>query len=94
MPRMIFYLAVSLILAAMLNRAAAEQPSGGNFRITQSVVAGGGGKSSGGNYVATGTAGQPEAQGLSSGGAYRLAPGFWSALPNDLIFQDTFEEQR
>ncbi|MGE0886858.1 MAG: Ig domain-containing protein [Blastocatellales bacterium] len=51
--------------------------SGGNYNITQSVIAGGGAESAGGNYSETGTVGE-STTGESSGGNYSLSGGFWN----------------
>jgi hypothetical protein len=58
--------------------------SGGNFAVTQSVIASGGGQdSSGAGFTVDGTIGQPAAGTRSSGGTFRLRGGFWAfqALP-------------
>lgn len=65
--------------------------SGGEFEISRSALAGGGGRSSGGQFVIEGTAGQAEAAGALSGGRFVLTPGFWGVAGSDLIFQDAFE---
>ncbi|HNG34733.1 MAG TPA: putative Ig domain-containing protein, partial [Blastocatellia bacterium] len=58
--------------------ATAMEPAqaGGSFNITQSVVAGGGERSTGGSFDQTGTAGQ-SALGEASGGAFSVSGGFW-----------------
>ena len=48
--------------------------------ISRFVVAGGGGRSSSSSYIVQGTAGQPAA-GLMSSGGRRLASGFWVGRP-------------
>ncbi len=50
--------------------------SAGSYEIVWSTIDGGGGQSSGGQYVLTGTIGQPDAA-YSSGGDYELLGGFW-----------------
>ena len=52
--------------------------SGGNFEIKPSVIAGGGGTSINGNMQLDGTIGQ-SVLGLSSGGVYSVAGGFWQS---------------
>jgi hypothetical protein len=47
-----------------------------DYKITWSTIDGGGGRSAGGQYVLTGTIGQPDAE-YSSGGNYELLGGFW-----------------
>lgn len=74
-------LILSILMATCFFASVAAAQSGGNYAITQSVIAGGGGSSSGSTYSVTGTAGQPAAGTLSSGGNYSLAGGFWSAAP-------------
>ena len=56
--------------------------SGGNFTVTQSVIAGGGNASSGNGFSVTGTIGQSAAGTTSSGGAFSLSGGFWTAPSN------------
>lgn len=60
---------------ALLTGVAAQ--SGGNFTITESVVANGGGASSGPGFSVSGTAGQSAAGLSSSGGAFTVYSGFW-----------------
>jgi len=50
------------------------------YEINWWTVDGGGGVSQGGDYVLSGTAGQPDA-GVLSGGDYTLNGGFWGAIP-------------
>ena len=53
--------------------------SGGNFAVTQSVIASGGGQdSAGGAFSVDGTIGQPVAGGPSSGEAFAVTSGFWA----------------
>ncbi len=59
--------------------------SGGDYEISWSTIDGGGGTSSGGNYIVTGTIGQPDA-GEMSGDSYELLGGFWPGGP--LCFVD------
>jgi hypothetical protein len=54
--------------------------SNGDYQIVWSTIDGGGGQSSGGQYVLTGTIGQPDA-GYSEGGYYELLGGFWPGGP-------------
>jgi len=60
----------------------------GDYQIVWSTINGGGGQSSGGQYVLTGTVGQPDA-GYSEGGNYELLGGFWPGGPLCLV---DFEE--
>jgi hypothetical protein len=71
--------ALALLLAAGLSAA-----QGPDHAIPRWTVDAGGGRLAGGDYVLTGTAGQPEAGVLMEGGDYGLAGGFWgggSAAP-------------
>jgi hypothetical protein len=54
--------------------------SGGGYDLSWHTIAGGGGTSSGGNYTAASTIGQPAA-GHSSGGTFEVSSGFWAAFP-------------
>jgi hypothetical protein len=67
-----------LCLTLNLIAASAQTMSGGNYKITSSVHAGGGGTSTGsGNKVIEGTAGQTAAGGPTSGSAFSHDAGFW-----------------
>ena len=52
----------------------------GDYKIVWSTIDGGGGRSSGGQYVLTGTIGQPDAA-YSSSGNYQVLGGFWPGGP-------------
>ena len=79
-------LILSILLATCLFSSVAAAQTGGNYTITQSVIAGGGGTSSSGNtFSVTGTAGQAAAGAVSSGGDFSLAGGFWTAAPAGTI---------
>jgi len=52
--------------------------TGGDYTITQSVIATGGGTSSGGNFTVESTNGQPLAGGLISNPPFNLFSGFWT----------------
>ncbi|MFL6231105.1 MAG: hypothetical protein ACJ741_20195 [Pyrinomonadaceae bacterium] len=62
--------------------APAQVSGGGNYAVTQSVVAGGGGASAGGSYALTGTIAQHDAA-TSAAGAFTLEGGFWHALDSE-----------
>jgi len=83
---------ISLLLAASLP---AGQPAGGNFVLLKSTIDGGGGSATGGNFVLTGTVGQPDTGAQpASGGEHALAGGFWAQIGSvvtELIFADGFE---
>jgi hypothetical protein len=51
-----------------------------DYKIIWSTIDGGGGTSAGGQYVLTGTIGQPDT-GYSEGGQYELLGGFWPGGP-------------
>jgi hypothetical protein len=57
----------------------------GDYQLVWSTIDGGGGRSAGGQYVLTGTIGQPDA-GYSAAGKYELLGGFWPGGP--LCFVD------
>src|SRR5436190_1553497 len=76
-------------LLTMVNVGAFSQSSGGNFKIANSVVAGGGcgpngsggcGPSSGGNLSLYGTVAEPGAADRSDQSPYSWASGFWYTL--------------
>jgi hypothetical protein len=56
-----------------------------DYSISWHTIDGGGGTSSGGQYIVTGTIGQPDAA-SSAGGQYELLGGFWPGGP--LCFVD------
>ncbi|MGA2751943.1 MAG: hypothetical protein ABSG59_24535 [Verrucomicrobiota bacterium] len=70
--------AIILAGAALLSPAVLRAQST-NYSIGWYTIGGGGGASSGGNYVLTGTVGQP-ATATMSGGGYSLTGGFWSII--------------
>ena len=55
--------------------------TGGDFTITQSVIASGGGASAGGAFIVESTNGQPLAGGLISNPPFDLFSGFWTPEP-------------
>lgn len=67
--------------AALLAAAAQAQP----YDLSWNTIDGGGAQSSGGIYVLTGTAGQPDA-GSALAGVYKLASGFWSVFVPDTCY--------
>ena len=69
-----------LILNFILSVSIAAQSSGGQFAITQSVIANGGGNSSGGNFGVTGTTAQTNVGENPSGGNFNLRGGFWQTF--------------
>ena len=65
-----------------------SRPDGGNYILSPAAIGYGGGRSTGVQYVLTGTIGQPDA-GQSEGGEYKLLGGFWPGGP--LCFVDLEE---
>jgi hypothetical protein len=63
--------------------------SNGQYDISWHTIDGGGGTSAGGQYVLTGTIGQPDAA-WSSGGNYELLGGFWAGGPLCIVSFDDF----
>ena len=60
----------------------------GDYQIVWSTIDGGGGQSSGGQYIVTGTIGQPDAA-YSASGNYELLGGFWPGAPMCFVdFED------
>lgn len=75
----LYELCLVVFLSVLFSSLLAAQ-TGGQFAITQSVVAGGGANSSGGNFGVVGTAGQPSAGTTSTGGNFGVTGGFWQAF--------------
>lgn len=69
-------LAISVLLVAVSGVGDAAGP----YEIPWYTIDGGGGQSSGGQYVLTGTIGQPDAA-WSRAGNYELLGGFWPGGP-------------
>ncbi len=65
------------LAAALLAVSVVLAQSGGGYDLSWWTVDGGGGAVSGGGYVLTGTAGQPDAGAALTGGGYTLTGGFW-----------------
>lgn len=75
-------------LTVMLSALVFVSVAYGDYQIVWSTIDGGGGTSSGGQYVLTGTIGQPDTE-YSSGGNYELLGGFWPGGPLCLVdFED------
>ena len=68
---------MAAILSILFLSALTTAQSGGQFAITQSVVANGGASSSGGNFGVTGTVAQTSVGTGLSGGSFGLHGGFW-----------------
>jgi hypothetical protein len=86
-------LAIAILTVLLTSGLVFAQPSGGAFVISKSTIDNGGGVSAGGDFVLTGTIGQPDANAqISSGDGYQLAGGFWTRLLDaNLLFKDSFE---
>jgi hypothetical protein len=56
-----------------------------NYDLTWWTIDNGGGTSTGGNYILSGTLGQPDA-GVLSGGTYSLIGGFWAIDAQRFIY--------
>jgi hypothetical protein len=67
---------VAMIAIALTNMATADDLS-----VDWYTVDGGGGTSTGGDYVLSGTVGQPDAGMVATGGDFTLAGGFWPGGP-------------
>ncbi|MHC4476855.1 MAG: dockerin type I repeat-containing protein [Planctomycetota bacterium] len=70
----------TLCLVGLLTVVPAFGQAGGDYGLTWSTIDGGGGQSTGGQYVLTGTIGQPDAA-YSAGGPYEVFGGFWAYKP-------------
>ncbi|MCY7347464.1 MAG: carboxypeptidase-like regulatory domain-containing protein, partial [Pyrinomonadaceae bacterium] len=76
MKNRIGFFLIVIFCAAPFSAAA---QSGGDYTVTQSVIASGGGSNSaGGAFRVDGTIGQPTAGTNSAGGAFNLRGGFWA----------------
>ena len=76
---------LTLILAALVFASVAS----GDYKIAWSTIDGGGGTSAGGQYIVTGTIGQPDAA-SSAGGQYELLGGFWPGGPSCFVDFEQF----
>lgn len=71
---------IALLFALFFLAASVSAQTGGNYTITQSVIASGGGQNAtGGDFSLDGTIGQPLAGVNSSGGSFSVRGGFWTA---------------
>ena len=68
-------------------------PSLSQYEISWYTIDGGGGTSTGGQYVLTGTIGQPDAD-WSKGGKYELLGGFWPGGPLCVVEFDDYARIR
>jgi hypothetical protein len=69
-----------LVTAALNFGLLGQSVSFSGYELSWYTIDGGGGQSSGGQYVLTGTIGQPDAA-YSAGGNYELLGGFWPGGP-------------
>jgi len=82
---------VLLLTLFVLLALTASSQSADPYELAWSTIDGGGGLSSGGQYVLSGTIGQPDAA-YSAGGRYELLGGFWPGGP--LCFVDFYSFAR
>lgn len=83
--------AILLAMAAV----SAQGPSGGDFALRKSIIAGGSGQAGGGALRLQGTVGQDDA-GSMAGGGFQVQGGFWPEAsqampPPERLFGDGFE---
>jgi hypothetical protein len=71
---------ITRLLITILSVLAATVQVFGDYKISWHTFDGGGGTSSGGQYIVSGTIGQPDA-GQMSGGDYEVSGGFWPGGP-------------
>jgi len=72
---LLLLLIIGLILT--LGIAVVQAQTAGGYDLSWWTIDGGGGTISGGGYILSGTAGQPDAGGALTGGGYTLTGGFW-----------------
>jgi hypothetical protein len=80
---------VTIVLLATVAILVIATGSRADYQIAWSTIDNGGGQSAGGQYVLTGTIGQPDA-GYSEGGSYELLGGFWPGGPLCLVDFEQF----
>ena len=83
-------LALTLLLVT-LSVFGPEARDSDEYDLSWYTIDGGGGESTGGDYILTGTVGQPDSAASSGSGPYWLHGGFWSLPQNHIIFADGFE---
>ncbi len=69
-----------ILIAAITVLSSFASAYSSDYKIVWSTIDGGGGRSSGGQYVLTGTTGQPDAA-YSNSGNYQVLGGFWPGGP-------------
>jgi Carboxypeptidase regulatory-like domain len=77
--RIYFKTISKILLACLILPLNSLAQTGGQFAITQSVIAGGGAVSSGGNFGVIGTTAQANAGIDSGGGQFSVKSGFWQS---------------
>jgi hypothetical protein len=82
-------LRLSAVMIVLLYVSLALGQSGEDYILTWSTIDGGGGTSRGGQYVLTGTMGQPDAA-YSASATYELLGGFWPGGPLCFVAFDDF----
>ena len=87
--RVLLALACTALALAPVTPALSQ--SGGGLDLRQNVIAGGGGSSSSGNLQVAGTAGQPAAGILMSGGTFTQVGGFWPAVQSIPVFASSIQ---
>jgi hypothetical protein len=78
-----------LVTAALNFGLLGQSVSFSGYELSWYTIDGGGGTSSGGQYVLTGTIGQPDAA-YGAGGNYELLSGFWPGGPLCIVQFDDF----
>ncbi len=78
MNKRLLYFLIACGLLIMVTGVALAQ-TGGGYDLTWWTVDGGGASVAGGDYLLSGSAGQPDAATLT-GGAYTLNGGFWGGI--------------
>ncbi len=79
--------AIALLVVCLLIAVPVFGQSGGDYDLSWSTIDGGGGVSSGGQYILTGTIGQPDVGYMTRARYqrpyrdYELSGGFWSGVP-------------
>ena len=73
-------LCLAILFAILLLPSFITAQTGGQFAITQTVIAGGGAESSGGNFGVVGTTAQATAGTDSGSGQFAVKGGFWQAF--------------
>ncbi len=77
MKPLLFLLTLGILLVGFVTLAQAQVGSG--YDLSWWTVDGGSERLAGGDFVMLGTAGQPEAGNVLTGGQFTLSSGFWSS---------------